>query len=166
MSTLVVYLYERLSRAEFQARQKLRQEQQRSERLLLNILPPSIAERLLNQQQTIADSFSEVTVLFADIVGFTQLSSEMSPAEVVELLNQVFSGFDGLAESYQLEKIKTIGRCSTYGVAGLRNRTISSLPPGSSLDSPGSADPILLLSSSLRLCAVLLLRGVIVLTLH
>ena len=118
MSTLVVYLYERLSRAEFQARQKLRQEQQRSERLLLNILPPSIAERLLNQHQTIADSFSEVTVLFADIVGFTQLSSEMSPAEVVELLNQVFSGFDGLAESYQLEKIKTIGDAYMV-VAGL-----------------------------------------------
>lgn len=118
MSTLVVYLYERLSKAEFQTRYQLRQEQQRSEQLLLNILPPSIAERLLKQQQTIADSFAEVTVLFADIVGFTQLSTQMSAPEVVNLLNQVFSRFDELAEQYGLEKIKTIGDAYMV-VAGL-----------------------------------------------
>lgn len=118
MSTLVVYLYERLSSAEFQTRRKLRQEQKRSERLLLNILPPSIAERLLQQQQTIADSFAEVTVLFADIVGFTQLSTKLSPPELVNLLNQVFSRFDELAEYYGLEKIKTIGDAYMV-VAGL-----------------------------------------------
>lgn len=123
MSTLVVYLYERLSKAEFQTRRKLRQEQQRSEQLLLNILPPSIAERLLKQQQTIADSFAEVTVLFADIVGFTQLSTQMSAPEVVNLLNQVFSRFDELAEQYGLEKIKTIGDAYMV-VSGLpQNRT-------------------------------------------
>ena len=118
MATLVVYLYERLSKTEFETRQKLQQEQQRSERLLLNILPPSIAERLLNHPQTIADNFAEVSVLFADIVGFTQLSSQMSPTQVVELLNQVFSHFDELAETYGLEKIKTIGDAYMV-VAGL-----------------------------------------------
>ncbi|MBD2120666.1 adenylate/guanylate cyclase domain-containing protein [Trichocoleus sp. FACHB-262] len=123
MSTLVVYLYERLSKAEFQTRYRLRQEQQRSEQLLLNILPPSIAERLLKQQQTIADSFAEVTVLFADIVGFTQLSTQMSPSEVVNLLNQVFSRFDELAEYHGLEKIKTIGD-SYMVVAGLPQHRI------------------------------------------
>jgi adenylate cyclase len=123
MSTLVVYLYERLAKAEFQTRRRLRQEQQRSEQLLLNILPPSIAERLLKQQQTIADSFAEVTVLFADIVGFTQLSTQMSAPEVVNLLNQVFSRFDELAEYYGLEKIKTIGDAYMV-VAGLPQHRI------------------------------------------
>lgn len=118
MSTLVVYLYERLAQAEFHTRQRLQQEQQRSERLLLNILPPSIAKRLLQQHQTIADNFAEVTVLFADIVGFTQLSTQLSAAEVVNLLNQVFSRFDELAETYGLEKIKTIGDAYMV-VAGL-----------------------------------------------
>ena len=118
MAVLVVYLYERLSKNEFETRQKLRLEQKRSERLLLNVLPASIAERLLHHHQTIADNFAEVSVLFADIVGFTQLSSQMLPAEVVELLNQVFSRFDELAESYGLEKIKTIGDAYMV-VAGL-----------------------------------------------
>jgi adenylate cyclase len=118
MSTLVVYLYERLSKVEFETRQKLRLEQKRSEQLLLNVLPASIAQRLLHHHQTIADNFAEVSVLFTDIVGFTQLSSQMAPAEVVELLNQVFSRFDELAETYGLEKIKTIGDAYMV-VAGL-----------------------------------------------
>lgn len=89
--------------------QKLSYEKQKSEKLLLNILPQPIAHRLKNNQQAIADGFSEVTVLFADIVGFTKLSAKIPPQRLVELLNQIFSAFDHLAEHYGLEKIKTIG---------------------------------------------------------
>ena len=113
-----VYLYERLAKAEFHARRQLEAEQEKSERLLLNILPQSIAERLKQSHRTIADNFTEVTVLFADIVGFTELSAQISPPEVVELLNQIFSIFDQLAEEHQLEKIKTIGDAYMV-VAGL-----------------------------------------------
>jgi len=83
--------------------------QEQSERLLLNILPQAIAERLKQGEINIADSFSNVTVLFADIVNFTKISANLSPSELVELLNQIFSAFDELAEHYGLEKIKTIG---------------------------------------------------------
>jgi PAS domain S-box-containing protein len=94
----------------------LRYQQEQSERLLLNILPEAIAHRLKNEQSTIAESFSGVTVLFADIVGFTQLSAQISPIELVNLLNQIFSIFDHLAEEHGLEKIKTIG--DAYMVVG------------------------------------------------
>lgn len=90
----------------------LKAEQEKSDRLLLNILPRPIAERLKQQvgsKGIIADSFPEVTVLFADIVNFTQLAQTVSPAGLVTLLNEVFSTFDDLAEKYGLEKIKTIG---------------------------------------------------------
>lgn len=95
---------------------RLADEQERSERLLLNILPQAIAERLKEGESTIADTFSDVTVMFADLVGFTKLSANLSPAELVELLNQIFSSFDELAEKYGLEKIKTIG--DAYMVVG------------------------------------------------
>ncbi|MBE9224421.1 HAMP domain-containing protein [Phormidium sp. LEGE 05292] len=87
----------------------LRSEREKSERLLLNILPSPIADRLKQEESNIADSFGEVTVLFADIVGFTKLSARISPQELVDLLNHIFSMFDKLAEIHQLEKIKTIG---------------------------------------------------------
>ncbi len=80
-----------------------------SERLLLSILPQSIAQRLRRKPETIADSFTGVTVLFADLVGFTPLSTRVSAVELVRLLNQIFSAFDQLAEKFGLEKIKTIG---------------------------------------------------------
>ena len=89
--------------------QELSLEQARSEKLLLNILPKSIATRLKDNDMRIADSHESVTVLFADIVGFTKLTASMPPAELVELLSQLFSRFDSLAEQYGLEKIKTIG---------------------------------------------------------
>ena len=91
------------------AEEALRYQQEQAERLLLNILPEPIALRLKQEEQTIADSFPEVSVLFADIVGFTQLSTTVSPIELVRLLNRIFSAFDRLAEHHQLEKIKTIG---------------------------------------------------------
>lgn len=115
---LSVYLYERLTRTAFQILQKLDAEQERSERLLLNILPQTIAERLKHSPQIIADSFPAVTVLFADLVGFTQFAEQMPPPEVVEMLNQIFSMFDQLAEQHGLEKIKTIGDAYMV-VAGL-----------------------------------------------
>ena len=89
--------------------QELSLEQARSEKLLLNILPKSIANRLKDNDMRIADSHDSVTILFADIVGFTKLTASMPPAELVELLSQLFSRFDQLAEQHGLEKIKTIG---------------------------------------------------------
>ena len=88
---------------------QLQIEQERSEQLLLNILPKPIADRLKDGQGIIADSFAEVSVLFADIVGFTRLSANMSPKTLVVMLNGVFSAFDQLVEQHGLEKIKTIG---------------------------------------------------------
>lgn len=98
------------------AQEALKFEQEQSEKLLLNILPKPIAERLKAQQSTIADSFADVSVLFADIVGFTELSARMSPTELVKRLNVIFSHFDQLAENYGVEKIKTIG--DAYMVVG------------------------------------------------
>ena len=91
------------------AEAEVERERQRAETLLLNILPGPIAERLKRDTSAIADGFAEVTVLFADIAGFTPLASRLQPAELVGMLNQIFSEFDALAEKHGLEKIKTIG---------------------------------------------------------
>ena len=99
-----------------EAHRLLQLEQERSEKLLLNILPGPVAERLKNGDQTIADGFSDVSVMFVDIVNFTRLAEGMSPQQVFTMLNRVFSSFDELAEKYGLEKIKTIG--DAYMVAG------------------------------------------------
>ena len=102
----VVYLfYIETLRAESTASR----EHERSESLLRNILPDPIAKRLKTQKGSIADGFAEVSVLFADLVGFTELSGRMPPAELVQLLNRVFTEFDNLTERRGLEKIKTIG---------------------------------------------------------
>jgi class 3 adenylate cyclase len=89
---------------------------QANERLLLNILPATIAERLRGGETVIADRFDDMTVLFADVVGFTALSSRLQPGEVVALLNEVFLTCDRLADRYGLEKIKTVG--DAYMVVG------------------------------------------------
>lgn len=89
--------------------EKLAVEQQKAEQLLLNILPAAIASELMQTKASIPQHFDEVTILFADIVGFTSLSHQLSPIKLVNLLNQIFSTFDGLAEQLGLEKIKTIG---------------------------------------------------------
>lgn len=96
--------------------EKLRVEQEKSEALLLNILPEAIAARLKHGEQAIAENFADVTVLFADIVNFTEMAAQLSPQELVDLLNQIFSTFDQLAEHHGLEKIKTIG--DAYLVVG------------------------------------------------
>jgi adenylate cyclase len=91
------------------AAQLIAAERERSERLLLNVLPGPIAERLKSGESLIADGAAEVGVLFADIAGFTPLSETMAPEAIVRLLDEVFSIFDGLAADHGLEKIKTIG---------------------------------------------------------
>lgn len=91
------------------AEEALRLEQQKSEQLLLNILPEPIANQLKQNQDAIAEQFNEVTIMFADIVGFTPLSARLKPIELVNLLNEIFSTFDELAQQLRLEKIKTIG---------------------------------------------------------
>ena len=97
-------------------RQSLLDEQEKSERLLLGVLPGGIAKRMQNTQGVIADKHDDATVMFADLVNFTQLTEALSPEQLLGLLNTIFSGFDELAEKYGLEKIKTIG--DTYMVAG------------------------------------------------
>jgi guanylate cyclase len=89
----------------------LRLEQAKSENLLLNILPRSIADKLKAQTRPIADQFGSTSILFADVVDFTPWSEQLPPADVVGYLDHLFSHFDGLAERYGLEKIKTIGDC-------------------------------------------------------
>ena len=96
--------------------EQLTAEREKSERLLLNVLPKSIADRLKQGETTIADSFPDVTVLFADLVDFTQMASRMPAGELVRALNEIFSKFDWLAEIHHLEKIKTIG--DAYMVVG------------------------------------------------
>ncbi len=88
---------------------ELAAEKDRSESLLLNILPQAIADRLKRDTSVIADSFPSVSILFADIVGFTKMSAKTAPQALVVMLNEIFSEFDRLAEKYQVEKIKTIG---------------------------------------------------------
>jgi PAS domain S-box-containing protein len=99
-----------------EAEEKLIEEQAKSERLLLNVLPKEIADRLKQEQGSIASSIDSATVLFADLVGFTQLSERLCAIELVSLLNDIFSCFDRLAERHGLEKIKTIG--DAYMVVG------------------------------------------------
>jgi adenylate cyclase len=89
----------------------LRAEQERSEALLLNILPRPIAERLKAATQTIAEHFDAASILFADVADFTPLAQRLPPAEVVGILDHLFSRFDALVERHGLEKIKTIGDC-------------------------------------------------------
>jgi guanylate cyclase len=94
-----------------QAFRLLHVEQERSENLLLNILPKEIVAILKNENRVIADHYDGASILFADIVNFTPMSAQLTPVQLVELLNEIFSHFDGLVEKYGLEKIKTIGDC-------------------------------------------------------
>ena len=93
----------------------VRVEQAKSENLLLNILPKEIAAILKNEERTIVDNFPGASILFADMVGFTPMTASMAPAEMLELLNEVFTYFDSLVDTYRLEKIRTIG--DSYMVA-------------------------------------------------
>ncbi len=99
-----------------QAEQALKYQQEKSEKLLLNIFPKIIAEQLKKQSSTIANHFDSVTILFADLVDFTNLFSQLPPIEIVEILNEIFSEFDRISSKYNLEKIKIIG--DAYMVVG------------------------------------------------
>ena len=121
LTTLVLVLYtgwrqERSWRREFITRAQLAEERKKAEELLLHILPRQIAERLKHSNQAIADGIDSATVLFADIVGFTDLASRVTPVQLLGDLDELVSSFDDLAESLGLEKIKTIG--DAYMVAG------------------------------------------------
>jgi len=116
ISSAAAYFLEQVLRESYLRRELLNREHARSEGLLLNILPKPIADRLKDGAGTIADSFAEVTVMFADIVGFTPLTARSTPQETVAMLNKIFSRFDRLAGERGLEKIKTIG--DAYMVVG------------------------------------------------
>ena len=113
--TIVFTLLAVFARQRRDALAALREEEAKAQNLLLNILPRSIAERLKVETRTIADQFSSASILFADVVDFTPLAERLPPAEVVTLLDRLFSHFDELAERYGVEKIKTIG--DSYMVA-------------------------------------------------
>jgi class 3 adenylate cyclase len=110
------YAGERARRRLFLQQREIEAERARSESLLRNMLPEEIAERLKRQPGLIAESFDAVTVLFADLVGFTSLSARMPPSDLIQLLNRIFSAFDEMARRHGLEKIKTIG--DAYMVVG------------------------------------------------
>ena len=112
LAAMVIYFDGRLRAAQEEGRRLY----VRSDGLLRNILPDSIVERLESHEGHIAERHSDVTILFADIVGFTPLAQSVSPEALVEILDHMFTGFDALAERHGLEKIKTIG--DAYMVAG------------------------------------------------
>lgn len=110
------WFFERFSRQEFLAakliekqKEEINIEKEKSDELVSNMLPAQIASRLLSGEKTIADRYNNVSVLFADLSGFTPLSQRMSPEKLVKLLDKIFSEFDAAAKSFGLEKIKTIG---------------------------------------------------------
>jgi adenylate cyclase len=107
--TMVFTLLALFAKQRQDALRALQVAQDRAETLLLNVLPRSIADRLKLDSHTIADQFSSASILFADVVDFTPKSEHLAPAEVVGLLDHLFSHFDALADRYGLEKIKTIG---------------------------------------------------------
>ncbi|MFO0660523.1 MAG: adenylate/guanylate cyclase domain-containing protein [Polyangiaceae bacterium] len=123
LGAFIAYAQGRDARTSFLQRRTIAQqveiigtEREKAERLLLNILPAPIADRLKTEHRAIADGFAEVTVLFSDIVGFTKMSERVTPAELVGRLNALFSAFDDAAVELGLEKIKTIG--DAYMVVG------------------------------------------------
>lgn len=113
-----LYMIEYRERGEFLARRLLELERAKTDRLLWSILPQAVAQRLKEGSTNIAENFPQVTVLLADIVGFTALSSRVPPHKLLQLLNSVFTEFDRLADRYGLEKIKTVGD-AYMAVAGL-----------------------------------------------
>lgn len=110
------YATELHARREFMLRRQVAAERERAEHLLLNVLPEPIARRLEAGAGTIADRFDQCSVLFGDVVGFTELASHLGPEDTVSFLSRVFTAFDELADLHGLEKIKTIG--DAYMVVG------------------------------------------------
>lgn len=121
-SVILYWNFKALLRQRDTALEMLQVEQLKSENLLLNILPSEIAQVLKNENRTIADQIEQASILFADVVNFTPMSASMTPTELVELLNEVYSHFDTLVEKYDLEKIKTIGDCYMVAAGVPRRR--------------------------------------------
>ena len=109
VSSIVILMLNSFKQQKNEAYRLLRIEQEKAEDLLVNMLPREIAAILKNEKRTIAEAYDGASILFADLVGFTPLTASMAPVELVNLLNQIFSYFDALAEKYQAEKIRTIG---------------------------------------------------------
>lgn len=109
VSTIIFILLSYFVRGKEQAMLLLRKEQEKSEQLLLNVLPKKIASALKEESDTIAEHFDAVSILFADVVKFSELTNRLEPDQMVKLLNDVFSYFDSLVDKYELEKIRTIG---------------------------------------------------------
>ena len=103
------YYLERYTRRDFLQKYTIQAQRDRADKLLYNVLPEQIAERLKESSETIAEEFSSATVLFADIVNFTPISARFGPLEVVDMLNELFSRFDELVEKYGVEKIQVAG---------------------------------------------------------
>ena len=103
------YNLERYSRREFLQKYTIQAQRDQADKLLFNVLPERIAEKLKQSNQTIAEEFSSASVLFADIVNFTPISARFDPLEVVEMLNEIFSHFDELVDKYSVEKIQVAG---------------------------------------------------------
>src|SRR5215207_3208452 len=103
------YYLERYTRRDFLQKYTIQAQRDRADKLLYNVLPERIAERLKESDVTIAEEFSSATVLFADIVNFTPISARFGPLEVVEMLNDLFSQFDELVDKYGVEKIQVAG---------------------------------------------------------
>jgi class 3 adenylate cyclase len=118
ISVLVAFSLEKLRRTDYLRQQEVEMEQARSDELLHNVLPASIARRLRSEPGAIADSAPDVSVLFSDIVGFTPVSESLTPEELVQLLDTMFREFDELCERRGIEKIKTVGD-AYMAVAGL-----------------------------------------------
>jgi guanylate cyclase len=121
LTAIVFVLTRYFARKKTEAYELLDRERDKSERLLLNVLPAQIADELRRGAGTVAEDFDAITILFADVVGFTRLSEELTPAEMVDLLNAVFSYFDELVARYGVEKIRTVGD-SYMVVAGAPTR--------------------------------------------
>jgi adenylate cyclase len=109
VSSLVLFLLNYFIDKRNEAYRLLRIEEQKADRLLLNVLPKDIAAVLKDDDGTIAEYFEDASVLYADLVGFTPLSSRLSPVQMVELLNEIFTHFDAMVDRYGVEKIRTIG---------------------------------------------------------
>lgn len=109
VTTLIFFILRYFVHQNELVKQKLKLEQEKSEKLLLNILPPTVAHRLKEGETTIADEYDKAVILFADIVNFTNTSQHIAPGMLVENLNKIFTHFDKLVDTYGLEKIKTIG---------------------------------------------------------
>ncbi|MDX1621491.1 MAG: adenylate/guanylate cyclase domain-containing protein, partial [Nitriliruptorales bacterium] len=109
VTAIVFVLLRYFSALKNRAYQLLGEEREKSDQLLRNVLPEEIAQVLRDSSETIAEDFDAITVLFADVVGFTALSEQLSPPEMVDLLNAVFSYFDDLVERHDVEKVRTVG---------------------------------------------------------